>query len=109
MDFKGQRLAEDLIRLTLIPAGIIGFIAGLALQSFSVVVYVVCAAALVLTVLIVPAWPFFKTESFKWVSPEAANRYLAERVMQLIARETSSSPDELVKAFREREKQLYSK
>ncbi|EFJ36751.1 hypothetical protein SELMODRAFT_77762 [Selaginella moellendorffii] len=72
MDWKGQKLAEELMQYMLVGWAIAAFLAGYFRASFQLMM-LLYAGGVILTVLVtVPNWPFFNRHSLKWLDPDVA-------------------------------------
>ena len=65
-DFEGQGRAENLSRIIITVAGVIGFIYGGYVQQFSMTVYCLGAGFLLAALLTVPPWPCYRRKPLSW-------------------------------------------
>ena len=71
MDFKGQKLAEQVCFLLIVASGGVGFCCGYLLQSFQVMMQIYSAGVVVALLATVPDWPFYNRNGLKWRKPAA--------------------------------------
>ncbi len=69
MDFQGQKQAEQLIYRVLTLFALAGFLAGYALGSFALMVYINAAGLALTLLLVVPDWPLFNRHPLNWLPP----------------------------------------
>ncbi|KAJ8597171.1 microsomal signal peptidase 12 kDa subunit, partial [Rhizopogon salebrosus TDB-379] len=67
IDFKGQKRADDIVRVVLITSTFLSFVIGFTLSSLWITfsTFVLCTVALSLVVL--PPWPMFNQHPAKWL------------------------------------------
>ncbi|XP_074486654.1 signal peptidase complex subunit 1 [Sebastes fasciatus] len=72
MDYKGQKLAEQIFQGIILISAVIGFVYGLIIEQFGWTVYIVLAGFAVSCVLTLPPWPMFRNNPLPWqpVIPE---------------------------------------
>ncbi|KAG1721893.1 microsomal signal peptidase 12 kDa subunit [Suillus lakei] len=68
IDFKGQKTADDIVRVVLITSTFLSFVIGFAFSSLMITMstFALCTVALCLVVL--PPWPTFNRHPVKWLS-----------------------------------------
>ncbi|KAG1840012.1 microsomal signal peptidase 12 kDa subunit [Suillus fuscotomentosus] len=68
IDFKGQKTADDIVRVVLITSTFLSFVIGFAFSSLMITMstFVLCTVALSLVVL--PPWPMFNRHPVTWLS-----------------------------------------
>ncbi|XP_069013319.1 signal peptidase complex subunit 1 [Embiotoca jacksoni] len=73
MDYKGQKLAEQIFQGIILISAVIGFIYGLIIEQFGWTVYIVLAGFAVSCVLTLPPWPIYRQNPLPWqpVVPES--------------------------------------
>ena len=69
MDFKGQKLAEQICFLLILVSGGVGFFCGFLLQSFRLMMQIYSAGVVVALVATVPDWPWYNRNPLKWRKP----------------------------------------
>lgn len=67
IDFVGQQLVETFIKLILVIATIVSFLAGLAAQSLSLTFGIFGASTFVLALIVVPPWPMYNRYPPQWL------------------------------------------
>ncbi|XP_017290089.1 signal peptidase complex subunit 1 [Kryptolebias marmoratus] len=74
MDYKGQKLAEQIFQGIILISAVIGFIYGLIIQQFGWTVYIVMGGFAVSCVLTLPPWPMYRKSPLPWqpVIPESS-------------------------------------
>lgn len=75
MDWKGQKLAEELMQILILVFGGVAFIAGYATSSFRTTMLIYAGVVLITTLSTVPDWPFFNHHTLKWLDPSEADKY----------------------------------
>ncbi|XP_066526307.1 signal peptidase complex subunit 1 [Hoplias malabaricus] len=72
MDYKGQKLAEQIFQGIILVSAVIGFIYGLIIQQFGWTVYIMLAGFTVSCLLTLPPWPMYRRHPLTWhpVIPE---------------------------------------
>uniref|UniRef100_A0A914WXL6 Signal peptidase complex subunit 1 n=1 Tax=Plectus sambesii TaxID=2011161 RepID=A0A914WXL6_9BILA len=66
MDFNGQKNAERIFQVLIVLHGIIGFVAGFITQQLSIAVYILGFGFLLSCLVILPPWPYFRSNPIKW-------------------------------------------
>ncbi|XP_032827526.1 signal peptidase complex subunit 1 [Petromyzon marinus] len=69
MDYKGQRLAEQIFQTVTGVFAIAGFVWGYMVEEFGQTVYVVLAGFFLSCVLTLPPWPFYRRSPLPWQPP----------------------------------------
>lgn len=74
MDYKGQKLAEQIFQGIILVSAVIGFVYGLIIEQFGWTVYIVLAGFVVSCVLTLPPWPMYRVNPLSWqpAMPEPA-------------------------------------
>ncbi|KAF7558640.1 hypothetical protein G7046_g5520 [Stylonectria norvegica] len=67
IDFEGQKLVELLATVLLVVSGLLSFVVGYILQDIKLAVYVGLAGTALTFLVVVPPWPFYKTQPAKWL------------------------------------------
>ncbi|TWW61625.1 signal peptidase complex subunit 1 [Takifugu flavidus] len=86
MDYKGQKLAEQIFQGIILVSAVIGFVYGLIIEQFGWTVYIVLAGFAVSCVLTLPPWPMYRKNPLSWQPP-----------IPEIGGETSQKPPEGIK------------
>ncbi|KAM7422257.1 hypothetical protein PAMA_010364 [Pampus argenteus] len=75
MDYKGQKLAEQIFQGIILISAVIGFVYGLIFEQFGWTVYIVLGGFAVSCVLTLPPWPMFRKNPLPWqpVIPETSS------------------------------------
>ncbi|TFK51359.1 microsomal signal peptidase [Heliocybe sulcata] len=68
IDFEGQKVVENIMRIALVALSIISFIAGFALQSLQITFGVFSVGSVVLALLLIPPWPQYNSHPVTWLS-----------------------------------------
>ncbi|KAF9352479.1 hypothetical protein BGX34_012127 [Mortierella sp. NVP85] len=71
IDFQGQRLADHLTQGLISAFGVVGFLVGFLLQDIRLSLYIFVAGTVLTSVLVIPAWPYFKKNSVRWLPSRA--------------------------------------
>ncbi|XP_068172090.1 signal peptidase complex subunit 1 [Antennarius striatus] len=66
MDYKGQKLAEQIFQGIIFISAVIGFLYGLIIQQFGWTVYIVLGGFVVSCVLTLPPWPMYRQNPLSW-------------------------------------------
>ncbi|XP_074861066.1 signal peptidase complex subunit 1 [Carettochelys insculpta] len=67
MDYKGQKLAEQIFQGIILVSAVIGFIYGYITEQFGWTVYIVMAGFAVSCLLTLPPWPMYRRNPLKWL------------------------------------------
>ena len=67
MDYKGQKLAEQMFQGIILSSAIVGFIYGHLAEQFGWTVYIVMAGFAFSCLLTLPPWPIYRRHPFKWL------------------------------------------
>ncbi|XP_075689916.1 signal peptidase complex subunit 1 [Rhinoderma darwinii] len=67
MDYKGQKLAEQIFQGIILFSAVIGFFYGYLIEQFGWTVYVVIAGFAVSCLLTLPPWPMYRRHPLKWL------------------------------------------
>ncbi|KAM6387576.1 signal peptidase complex subunit 1 [Pluvialis apricaria] len=67
MDYKGQKLAEQIFQGIILVSAIIGFIYGYVTEQFGWTVYIVMAGFALSCLLTLPPWPMYRRNPLKWL------------------------------------------
>ncbi|XP_065701289.1 signal peptidase complex subunit 1 [Patagioenas fasciata] len=67
MDYKGQKLAEQIFQGIILVSAIIGFIYGYITEQFGWTVYIVMAGFLLSCLLTLPPWPMYRRNPLQWL------------------------------------------
>ncbi|XP_028854958.1 signal peptidase complex subunit 1 [Denticeps clupeoides] len=78
MDYKGQKLAEQIFQGIILVSAVIGFVYGLIIQHFGWTVYIVLAGFTMSCLLTLPPWPMYRRHPLYWqpaiAEPSGENR-----------------------------------
>ncbi|KAM9444127.1 signal peptidase complex subunit 1 [Clarias gariepinus] len=66
MDYKGQKLAEQIFQGVILVSAIIGFIYGFIIEQFGWTVYIMLAGFAVSCLLTLPPWPMYRRNPLTW-------------------------------------------
>ena len=66
VDFHGQYYAEKVVYYGLYGATVIGFLIGSLTDSLLFSVGLIIGTAILLSLLIIPSWPFMRKHPVKW-------------------------------------------
>ncbi|XP_039628479.1 signal peptidase complex subunit 1 [Polypterus senegalus] len=66
MDYKGQKLAEQIFQSIIVASAVVGFIYGFIVEQFGWTVYIVLAGFALSCLLTLPPWPVFRRHPLKW-------------------------------------------
>jgi len=73
MDYAGQRLAERLLQLIMVLAGVVGWIYGYLIQDFSMTIKILGAGFILSFLTVMPPWPcLFRRNPLKWVHAQTS-------------------------------------
>ncbi|KAJ8265397.1 hypothetical protein COCON_G00144960 [Conger conger] len=67
MDYKGQKLAEQIFQGIILVSAIIGFIYGMIIQQFGWTVYILLTGFTVSCLLTLPPWPIYRKNPLTWL------------------------------------------
>ncbi|XP_029455304.1 signal peptidase complex subunit 1 [Rhinatrema bivittatum] len=67
MDYKGQKLAEQIFQGIILVSAVIGFIYGFIIEQFGWTVYIVMAGFALSCLLTLPPWPLYRRHPLKWL------------------------------------------
>ncbi|XP_054585779.1 signal peptidase complex subunit 1 isoform X2 [Eptesicus fuscus] len=67
MDYKGQKLAEQMFQGIILFSAIVGFIYGYVAEQFGWTVYIVMAGFVFSCLLTLPPWPIYRRHPLKWL------------------------------------------
>ncbi|XP_060621866.1 signal peptidase complex subunit 1 [Anolis sagrei] len=67
MDYKGQKLAEQIFQGIILFSAVIGFIYGYITEQFGWTVYIVMGGFAVSCLLTLPPWPIYRRNPLKWL------------------------------------------
>ncbi|KAL7837194.1 hypothetical protein SRHO_G00269050 [Serrasalmus rhombeus] len=66
MDYKGQKLAEQIFQGVILVSAVIGFIYGLIIEQFGWTVYIMLVGFTVSCLLTLPPWPMYRRNPLTW-------------------------------------------
>ncbi|MCJ8744261.1 hypothetical protein PDJAM_G00116580 [Pangasius djambal] len=66
MDYKGQKLAEQIFQGVILVSAVIGFIYGLIIEQFGWTVYIMLAGFAISCLLTLPPWPMYRRNPLTW-------------------------------------------
>ncbi|XP_016356081.1 signal peptidase complex subunit 1 [Sinocyclocheilus anshuiensis] len=66
MDYKGQKLAEQIFQGVILVSAVIGFIYGFTIQQFGWTVYIMLAGFTISCLLTLPPWPVYRKNHLNW-------------------------------------------
>ncbi|GAA6099965.1 signal peptidase complex subunit 1 [Tachysurus ichikawai] len=66
MDYKGQKLAEQIFQGVILVSAVIGFIYGFIIEQFGWTVYIMLAGFAVSCLLTLPPWPMYRRNPLTW-------------------------------------------
>ncbi|XP_006981572.1 signal peptidase complex subunit 1 [Peromyscus maniculatus bairdii] len=67
MDYKGQKLAEQMFQGIILSSAVVGFIYGYVAEQFGWTVYIVMAGFAFSCLLTLPPWPIYRRHPLKWL------------------------------------------
>ncbi|XP_061469402.1 signal peptidase complex subunit 1 [Rhineura floridana] len=67
MDYKGQKLAEQIFQGIILFSAVIGFVYGYITEQFGWTVYIVMAGFALSCLLTLPPWPIYRRNPLKWL------------------------------------------
>ncbi|XP_039209831.1 signal peptidase complex subunit 1 [Crotalus tigris] len=67
MDYKGQKLAEQIFQGIILFSAVVGFIYGYITEQFGWTVYIVMAGFAISCLLTLPPWPIYRRNPLKWL------------------------------------------
>ncbi|XP_070561628.1 signal peptidase complex subunit 1-like [Ptychodera flava] len=71
MDYKGQKLAEQLFQAIIVVFGVVGFLWGYICEQFVQTMYVLGAGFVLSCLLTLPPWPMYRRNPLSWQKPRA--------------------------------------
>ncbi|KAK1799906.1 hypothetical protein P4O66_006428 [Electrophorus voltai] len=66
MDYRGQKLAEQIFQGVVLVSAVIGFIYGLIIEQFGWTVYIMIAGFAISCLLTLPPWPMYRRHPLTW-------------------------------------------
>ncbi|XP_022096997.1 signal peptidase complex subunit 1-like [Acanthaster planci] len=69
MDYKGQKLAEQLFQGIIILFAVVGFIWGYVCEQFVQTIYILGAGFVLSCILTLPPWPIYRRSPIEWRKP----------------------------------------
>eukprot|EP00128_Syssomonas_multiformis_P003940 Colp12_sorted_trinity150504_noHs@5311 len=70
VDYKGQKLGENLYHWIISSFAIVGLVWGYLCQDFKQTFFILMAGFLLSCVLVLPPWPMFRRHPIDWRSPQ---------------------------------------
>ncbi|NP_001232370.1 signal peptidase complex subunit 1 [Taeniopygia guttata] len=67
VDYKGQKLAEQIFQGIILVSAVIGFICGYITEQFGLTVYIVMAGFALSCLLTLPPWPMYRCNPLEWL------------------------------------------
>ncbi|XP_075403617.1 signal peptidase complex subunit 1 [Tenrec ecaudatus] len=67
MDYRGQKLAEQMFQGIILFSAIVGFVYGYVAEQFGWTVYIVMAGFAFSCLLTLPPWPIYRRHPLKWL------------------------------------------
>ncbi|XP_059135650.1 signal peptidase complex subunit 1-like [Peromyscus eremicus] len=67
MDYKGQKLAEQMFQGIILSSAVVGFIYRYVAEQFGWTVYIVMAGFAFSCLLTLPPWPIYRRHPLKWL------------------------------------------
>ncbi|KAF9817908.1 hypothetical protein IEO21_03102 [Rhodonia placenta] len=67
IDFEGQNLVEQIVRITLFAATVVSFLLGFALQSLQVTFGAFSVVTVALFLVVLPPWPMYNRYPVQWL------------------------------------------
>uniref|UniRef100_A0A8C5R669 Signal peptidase complex subunit 1 n=1 Tax=Leptobrachium leishanense TaxID=445787 RepID=A0A8C5R669_9ANUR len=67
MDYKGQKLAEQIFQGIILFSAVVGFIYGYLIEQFGWTVYIVIGGFTLSCLLTLPPWPMYRRNPLKWL------------------------------------------
>ncbi|KAG1792307.1 microsomal signal peptidase 12 kDa subunit [Suillus plorans] len=68
IDFKGQKTADDIVRVVLITSTFLSFIIGFAFSSLMITMSTFALCTVALSLVVLPPWPMFNRHPVTWLS-----------------------------------------
>ncbi|KAL8453106.1 hypothetical protein Emed_000976 [Eimeria media] len=68
VDFEAQQFIQTFLSCAACAGTLIGFVAGLLLQSFSVCCLSVAVTAVITSIVCIPSWPIYKRHQIQWAT-----------------------------------------
>ncbi|XP_072047644.1 signal peptidase complex subunit 1-like [Amphiura filiformis] len=69
MDYKGQKLAEQIFQGIILLFAIVGFAWGYVCEQFVQTVYILGAGFILSCILTLPPWPIYRSNPVQWQKP----------------------------------------
>lgn len=70
MDFKGQKLAEQLLLYILVISAAISFVVGYAVKDFGTMAKINGVGLLLAVITVLPDWPWYNRHPLTWLPPK---------------------------------------
>ncbi|KAG2087377.1 microsomal signal peptidase 12 kDa subunit [Suillus discolor] len=68
IDFKGQKTADDIVRVVLITSTFLSFVIGFAFSSLMITMSTFALCTVALSLVVLPPWPMFNRHPVTWLS-----------------------------------------
>ncbi|XP_051121916.1 signal peptidase complex subunit 1-like [Andrographis paniculata] len=75
MDWKGQKMAEQLMQLMLVSFAAAAFVTGYVLGSFQMMLLIYAAGVVLTSLITIPNWSFFNRHPLNWLDPIEADKH----------------------------------
>ncbi|KAG1765045.1 microsomal signal peptidase 12kDa subunit [Suillus placidus] len=70
IDFKGQKTADDIVRVVLITSTFLSFVVGFAFSSLMITMSMFALCTVALSLVVLPPWPMFNHHPVIWLSAQ---------------------------------------
>ncbi|XP_075795535.1 signal peptidase complex subunit 1 [Pelodiscus sinensis] len=90
MDYKGQKLAEQIFQGIILVSAVIGFIYGYIAEQFGWTVYIVMAGFALSCLLTLPPWPMYRRNPLKWLPVQESGTEDKKPAERKVKRHTKS-------------------
>ncbi|KAG2070819.1 microsomal signal peptidase 12 kDa subunit, partial [Suillus decipiens] len=67
-DFKGQKTADDIVRVVLITSTFLSFVIGFVFSSLMITMSTFALCTVALSLVVLPPWPMFNRHPVTWSS-----------------------------------------
>ncbi|CAN4116568.1 unnamed protein product [Withania somnifera] len=75
MDWKGQKLVEQLMQILLVSFAVVAFFTGYMLGSFQTMLLTYAGGVVFTALLTIPNWPVYNRNPLNWLDPSLAEKY----------------------------------
>ncbi|KAI8517317.1 PREDICTED: signal peptidase complex subunit 1-like [Branchiostoma belcheri] len=79
MDYKGQKLAEQIFQIIIVVFAVVGFAWGYVCEQFVQTVYILVAGFILSCLLTLPPWPIYRRHPLPWQKPRDDSKEVSQK------------------------------